>query len=105
MFGLGIGEVLLIFVFAIIFIGPKKLPDLAKSLGKGIRDFQRAKNDLLDDINNEGQTTHSTDLPTGVEAPAQYIGDDKMTHHDDHEDYEIHDETNNKTDENKESSS
>lgn len=42
MFGLGIGELLVIFVFALIFIGPKKLPELAKSLGKGLREFQNA---------------------------------------------------------------
>lgn len=42
MFGLGIGELLVIFLFALIFIGPKKLPELAKSLGKGLREFQNA---------------------------------------------------------------
>jgi len=42
MFGLGIGELLVIFIFALVFIGPKKLPELAKSLGKGLREFQNA---------------------------------------------------------------
>lgn len=42
MFGLGFGEIALIFVIALFFIGPKKLPELAKGLGKGIRDFQNA---------------------------------------------------------------
>lgn len=42
MFGLGIGEVVLICVVALLFIGPKKLPELAKGMGKGIRDFQKA---------------------------------------------------------------
>jgi TatA/E family protein of Tat protein translocase len=42
MFGLGAGEILIILFFALIFIGPKKLPELAKNLGKGIRDFQNA---------------------------------------------------------------
>ena len=40
MFGLGTGEVLIIFVLALVFIGPKKLPELARSLGKSWREFQ-----------------------------------------------------------------
>jgi TatA/E family protein of Tat protein translocase len=42
MFGLGVGEVMLICVVALLFLGPKKLPELAKGMGKGIRDFQKA---------------------------------------------------------------
>ncbi|MCB9060853.1 MAG: twin-arginine translocase TatA/TatE family subunit [Halobacteriovoraceae bacterium] len=50
MFGLGAGEILIIFALALIFIGPKKLPELAKSLGRAVSDFQKAKYDLLDDV-------------------------------------------------------
>ena len=53
MFGLGAGEILVIGVIALIFIGPKKLPELARGLGRGIKEFQKAKNDLLDEVNNE----------------------------------------------------
>ena len=42
MFGLGIGEIVVILVVALIFIGPKKLPELARGLGKGLREFQNA---------------------------------------------------------------
>lgn len=52
MFGLGAGELAIIGVAALIFIGPKKLPELAKGLGKGIREFQKAKDDIKDQINN-----------------------------------------------------
>jgi sec-independent protein translocase protein TatA len=52
MFGLGAGEILIIAVFALIFIGPKKLPELARGLGKGIREFQRAKNDLVSEMHD-----------------------------------------------------
>jgi len=50
MFGLGAGELMIIGVAALIFIGPKKLPELAKGLGKGIREFQKAKDDIKDQI-------------------------------------------------------
>jgi TatA/E family protein of Tat protein translocase len=56
MFGLGMGELVLIFLIALIFIGPKKLPELAKGLGKGIRDFQNAAkgfSDQLQETQNE----------------------------------------------------
>ena len=52
MFGLGFGELLLIFLIALIFIGPKKLPELAKGLGKGLREFQKA-NKVFTDYMNE----------------------------------------------------
>jgi sec-independent protein translocase protein TatA len=67
MFGLGAGEILLILLFALIFIGPKKLPELARGLGKGIREFQKAKDDLLDSTNNMVDETKSDSLPTGVD--------------------------------------
>jgi len=52
MFGLGIGEIVIILFVALIFIGPKKLPELAKSLGKGFREFQNAANGLKETIQN-----------------------------------------------------
>lgn len=51
MFGLGGGEIVLLLVLALIFVGPKKIPELAKGLGKGIREFQKAKNEMLETIN------------------------------------------------------
>jgi TatA/E family protein of Tat protein translocase len=52
MLGLGAGEIFLILAFALIFIGPKKLPELARSLGKGVKEFQNAKDELLNQVNN-----------------------------------------------------
>ncbi len=43
---LGMGEIALIFLVALLVFGPKKLPELGKSLGKGLREFKRATNDL-----------------------------------------------------------
>lgn len=51
MFGLGIGEIAVILVIALIFIGPKKLPEIARGLGKGIREFQGAVKGITDPLN------------------------------------------------------
>ncbi len=54
MFGLGATELIVIGVIALIFIGPKKLPELARSLGRGLNEFNRAKNDFMDSV-REGE--------------------------------------------------
>jgi TatA/E family protein of Tat protein translocase len=43
---LGIPEIIAIFIVALVVFGPKKLPELGKSLGKGLREFNKAKNEL-----------------------------------------------------------
>lgn len=53
MFGIGMPELLLILAVALIVIGPKKLPDLARSLGKAMGEFKRATNDLKQTIEKE----------------------------------------------------
>src|SRR3982750_4993588 len=50
MFGLGMGELLVILVIALLFLGPKKLPEVASSLGKAIRAFRKATSDLTDQL-------------------------------------------------------
>src|SRR5438477_4441293 len=43
---LGFSEMLVIFIVALLVFGPKKLPELGKSLGKGIREFKKATDEL-----------------------------------------------------------
>jgi TatA/E family protein of Tat protein translocase len=50
MFGIGMPELLLILAIALIVIGPKKLPDLAKSLGRAMREFKKATNEFKESI-------------------------------------------------------
>ena len=50
MFGIGMPEMILILAVALIVIGPKKLPDLAKSLGKAMGEFKKATSDLKDSM-------------------------------------------------------
>jgi len=53
MFGIGMTEMLLIAALALVVLGPKKLPDLARSLGKGFAEFKRATNELKSAIDLE----------------------------------------------------
>jgi sec-independent protein translocase protein TatA len=46
MFGIGFQEMILILVVVLIFFGPKRLPDLAKSLGKGLAEFKKASEEV-----------------------------------------------------------
>lgn len=50
MFGIGMPEMLLILAIALIVIGPKKLPDLAKSLGRALGEFKKATGDLKESL-------------------------------------------------------
>ncbi|HYQ81459.1 MAG TPA: twin-arginine translocase TatA/TatE family subunit [Anaeromyxobacteraceae bacterium] len=60
MFGLGFGEILIILVLALILLGPQRLPDVAKQLGRGLRDFKKATDDLRGQFERE---LYSEDRP------------------------------------------
>ena len=53
MFGLGFGEIVIILVLALVLLGPQKLPEVAKQLGKGLRDFKKASDDLKGQFEQE----------------------------------------------------
>jgi TatA/E family protein of Tat protein translocase len=53
MFGIGMPELILIMVVALIVIGPKKLPDLAKSLGRALGEFKKATREFKETIELE----------------------------------------------------
>ncbi|MFP4428229.1 MAG: Sec-independent protein translocase protein TatB [Desulfovermiculus sp.] len=55
MFGIGTTEVLLILVVALLVIGPSKLPDVARALGKGMAEFRRMSSDVKRTIDFETQ--------------------------------------------------
>ena len=57
MFGLGVGELLVILVIVLIIFGPGKLPDIGNAIGRGVREFRKASTDLEDTIRGESKAT------------------------------------------------
>jgi sec-independent protein translocase protein TatB len=57
MFGIGLPELILIMAVALIVVGPEKLPELAKSLGKGILELKKAASSLKESLDEEENET------------------------------------------------
>jgi len=70
MFGIGFPELLLIFGLALVVIGPKRLPDIARALGRGFTEFKRATDELKSSFNEEVRQADIRD---------QLLGKGKMT--------------------------
>jgi sec-independent protein translocase protein TatA len=71
---IGMSELLIIFVIALIVFGPRKLPELGRSLGKSLGEFKRASNDLRntleEEIHVEEQVVKAPPAPAVATAPA-----------------------------------
>ena len=86
MFGsVGVPELIIIFTIALIIFGPRKLPELGKSLGRSLAEFKRASNELKSTLDEEIRTEERRSaerqepprVPGTVES---FNGDDDMTH-------------------------
>jgi Tat protein translocase TatB subunit len=94
MFGIGLPELLVILVVALLVLGPKRLPEVARTLGKGLAEFRRATADLTEELRDAqtmmeeearqvrratiGKPRPATGKPNG-EAPAEAAVSDRAT--------------------------
>jgi TatA/E family protein of Tat protein translocase len=68
-FGLGFGETILILAVILLFFGPKRLPDAAASMGKGIREFRRAMSGIGEEF-----TRPQDDVPPPLPPHSTFVG-------------------------------
>ena len=83
---IGIPEMLVIFVIALVVFGPRRLPELGRSLGKAIAEFKRATNDLQNTLEEEiradeqrsRQAANAGSAPEAAATPPAPTDDDHM---------------------------
>src|SRR3954447_8877555 len=73
LFNLGGGEIILILALILILFGAKKLPELAKGLGQGIKEFKKATREVTDEIQSAANVddTYSSPPPRKIEPVEQ----------------------------------
>ena len=80
---LGFPELVIIFIVALIVFGPRKLPELGRSLGKGLAEFKKASTELQrtldDEIRNEEHKAPSAVTPALPPAPAPTAASHEIT--------------------------
>jgi sec-independent protein translocase protein TatA len=73
-FNLGGGEIILVLAGALLLFGGKKLPELAKGLGQGIREFKKATKAVTDEVQNAGEDKPAQKfLANSPSQPAQNV--------------------------------
>lgn len=77
MFGnIGPTELILIFVIALLVFGPRKLPEIGKTVGKALREFRKASEDIKAKIEEEIQASEITELNKEIKAEVKSLQDE-----------------------------
>jgi len=74
MFGsIGMPELIIIFVIALIIFGPRKLPELGRSLGRSLSEFKRASNELRQTLDEEIRVEEKKTATPSETRPAEAV--------------------------------
>ena len=73
MFGLGIGELLLIFAIALIVFGPKRLPDIGRTIGKTLAEFKKATDELKNTVEREVRLDELRQISSPLATPVETV--------------------------------
>ena len=65
-FNVGPAELIIVLAIALIVFGPKKLPEIGRGIGSALREFNKARNDLMDSIHSEIDRPDPAPRPTAV---------------------------------------
>jgi sec-independent protein translocase protein TatA len=74
-FGIGVTEMIILLIVLLVFFGPKRLPEMGRSLGKGMREFK----DSISGKDDDDESIHrrySTELPPGEAESPEYVDDE-----------------------------
>jgi Tat protein translocase TatB subunit len=76
MFGIGTSEILIILLLALLVLGPKEIPKIARTLGRGLREIERAKDELKQSIEFEVEDTQEKDSKDNAQSEFKARKDD-----------------------------
>ncbi len=73
MFGLGVPELILIFIVALILFGPKRLPEIGRTLGKAMSEFKKATDELKNTVEREVRMEELKQLSSPMTTPVETV--------------------------------
>jgi sec-independent protein translocase protein TatA len=73
LFGIGMPELLIIMVVALLVLGPKRLPEVARSLGRGLAEFRRASSDLRQSLTAPPEQPSEKEQPKPPAKPEESV--------------------------------
>ena len=84
---IGMPELIIIFVIALIIFGPRKLPELGRSLGKSLAEFKKASNELRSTLEEEIRIEEQKETVAKQSAPTTTTSTDSAAQHDVRQDH------------------
>ena len=73
MFGLGVPELMLIFIVALVLFGPKRLPEIGRTLGKAMGEFKKATDELKNTVEREVRMEELRQISPSMITPVETV--------------------------------